>query len=114
MPRTTHTVSRRKSKRKLFRRAKGFVGGRRRLYRTAKETVQRAMAFATRDRKQRKRQFRRLWNVRINAACRQFGTTYSRFMAGLKRQKIILNRKSLAELAARDHTAFKKLVDLVK
>ena len=68
------------------------------------------MAFATRDRKQRKRQFRRLWNVRINAACRLAGTTYSRLIAALKRANIRLNRKSLAELAARDSGAFKKLV----
>lgn len=114
MPRTTHTIASRKRKKKIFKRAKGFVGGRRRLYRTAKETVQRGMAFATRDRKQRKRQFRRLWNVRVNAACRQFGTTYSKFIAGLKRAKIVLNRKSLAELAVRDQVAFKKLVELAK
>ena len=95
-----------------MKRAKGFVSGRRKLFRTAHETVMRSMAFATRDRKQRKRQFRRLWNVRINAACRELGTTYSRFIAGLKRAKVSLDRKSLADLAVRDLSAFKKLVEL--
>jgi large subunit ribosomal protein L20 len=114
MPRTTHGPASKRRKKKVFKRAKGFVGGRRRLFRTAHETVQRAMAFATRDRKQRKRQFRRLWNVRINAACRELGTTYSRFIAGLKKASIHLDRKSLAELAVRDKEAFKKIVELSK
>lgn len=114
MPRTTNTPASNKRKKKVFKRAKGFFSGRRKLFRTAHETVQRAMAFATRDRKQRKRQFRRLWTARINAACRLSGTTYSRFMAGLKKAKIALDRKSLAEIAARDGAAFKKLVELAK
>ncbi len=114
MPRTTNTPASKKRRKKVLKRAKGFFSGRRKLFRTAHETVQRAMAFATRDRKQRKRQFRRLWNVRINAACRQFGTTYSKFIAGLKRAKITLDRKSLAELAARDQKAFQKIVELSK
>ena len=112
MPRVTNTPASKKRRKRLLKRAKGFVGGRRKLYRTAHETVMRAMAYATRDRKQRKRQFRRLWNVRINAACRQLGTTYSRLIAGLKKAKISLNRKSLAELAVRDLGAFKKLVEI--
>ena len=70
MPRSTNAVASKKRKKKIFKHAKGFVGGRGSLLRTAKETVARAMAFATRDRKQRKRQFRQLWNVRVNAACR--------------------------------------------
>jgi large subunit ribosomal protein L20 len=114
MPRTTHAPASRRRKKKVFKRAKGFFGGRRRLFRTAHETVQRAMAFATRDRKQRKRQFRRLWTIRINAACRQCGMTYSRFIAGLKRSRVQLDRKSLADLAVRDKEAFQKLVQLVK
>lgn len=114
MPRATNTTASKKRKKRVFKRAKGFFSGRRKLFRTAHETVQRAMAFATRDRKQRKREFRRLWNARINAACRQFGTTYSRFIAGLKKAKIQLDRKSLAELASRDEKAFKKLVELSK
>lgn len=113
MPRTRHAAAARKRKKGYFKRAKGFVGGRRRLYRTARETVIRAMAFATRDRKQRKREFRRLWNARINAACRNLGTTYSRFISNLKKCQIELNRKMLAELAARDFSTFKRLVEQV-
>ncbi len=112
MPRATNTPASKKRRKKVFKRAKGFFSGRRKLFRTAHETVMRAMVFATRDRKQRKRQFRRLWNIRINAACRKFGTTYSRFIAGLKRAQISLDRKVLADLAVRDQAAFKKLVDL--
>ena len=114
MPRVTHTPASKRRRKKVLKRAKGFFQGRRKLFRTAHETVARAMDYATRDRKQRKRQFRRLWNIRINAGCRQFGTTYSRFIAGLKKANIALDRKSLADLAVRDITAFKKLVDLVK
>lgn len=112
MPRATNNPASRRRRKKVLKRAKGFFSGRRRLYRSAKETVIRAEVFATRDRKQRKRHFRALWNVRINAACRQFGTTYSRFIAALKKAKISIDRKSLAELAARDTAAFKKLVEL--
>ncbi|MBI3306920.1 MAG: 50S ribosomal protein L20 [Candidatus Omnitrophica bacterium] len=114
MPRATNTPASKKRRKKVFKRAKGFFSGRRKLYRTAKETVQRAMAFATRDRKQRKRQFRRLWTVRINAACREQGLTYSKFIAGLKKAKVNLDRKSLADLAVRDQAAFKKLVEMAK
>jgi large subunit ribosomal protein L20 len=106
--------STRRRRKKVLKRAKGFFSGRRKLFRTAHETVQRAMAYATRDRKQRKRQFRRLWNARINAACREFGTTYSRFIAGLKRANIQLNRKSLAAIAALDKQAFKNLVEMTQ
>ena len=112
MPRTTNTPASKRRKKKVFKRAKGFFSGRRKLFRTAHETVMRAMVFATRDRKQRKRQFRRLWNIRINAACRELGTTYSRFIAGLKTAKITLDRKVLADIAVRDKAAFKKLVEL--
>jgi len=114
MPRTKHSVSTKKRRRKLFKRAKGFVGGRGTLLRTAKETVARAMAFATRDRKQRKRQFRQLWNARINAACRMNGMSYSRFINALKTAKITLNRKSLAEIGVRDPKAFEAIIKLVK
>lgn len=114
MPRTTHAVASRKRKKKIFKRAKGFVGGRGSLLRTAKETVARAMAFATRDRKQRKRHFRTLWNARINAACRANGTTYSRLIDALKKARVTLNRKSLAEIAARDEKAFQEIIKFVK
>lgn len=112
MPRSTNNPASRRRRKKVLKRAKGFFSGRRKLIRTAKETTMRAMVFATRDRKQRKRQFRRLWNVRINAACRLYGTTYSRFINALKKAKIELDRKSLAELAANDTAAFKKLVEM--
>lgn len=114
MPRTTHAVATRRRKKKIFKRAKGFFSGRRKLLRTATETVARAMAFATRDRKQRKRHFRQLWNARINAACRANGMTYSRLINALKKAKIILNRKSLAEIAARDEKTFQAIIQLVK
>jgi large subunit ribosomal protein L20 len=90
------------------------VGGRRRLYRTAAETVLRAGAFAYRDRRQKKRLARGLWIVRINAACRQLGLSYSRFMAGLKKAGIGLDRKILAELAVSDPAAFAKLAETVR
>ena len=112
MPRSTNTPASKRRRKKVFKRAKGFFSGRRKLFRTAHETVQRAMYFATRDRKQRKRQFRRLWTARINAACRLNGTTYSRFIAGLKKAKVSLDRKSLADMAVRDTAGFKKLVAL--
>ena len=114
MPRATHTVATRKKKKKIFKRAKGFVGGRGKLLRTAKETVARAMAFATRDRKQRKRHFRTLWNARINAACRAGGMSYSRFIDAMNKANVKLNRKSLAEIAARDEKTFQEIVNLVK
>lgn len=114
MPRATYTPASRKRRKKWLRRAKGFFGGRRRLYRTARETVQRALAFATAHRRLRKRQFRSLWTLRINAACRLNGLSYSRFIEGLKRAQVTLDRKSLAELAVKDGEAFKKLVALAK
>jgi large subunit ribosomal protein L20 len=90
------------------------VGGRSRLYRTARETVERAGVFAYRDRKRRKRDFRRLWIVRINAAAKAAGISYSQFMHGLKQQGIDLDRKSLADLAANEPDAFAQLVEQVK
>ena len=112
MPRATNNPASRRRRKKVLKRAKGFFGGRRKLFRTAHETVMRAEVYATRDRKQRKRHFRALWTVRINAACRQFGTTYSKFINALKKAKITIDRKSLADIAVRDSAAFKKLVDL--
>lgn len=114
MPRATRTPATRRRKKKFLKRAKGFFQGRRKLYRTARETVTRAMAFATRDRKKKKRNFRSLWIIRINAACKQNGISYSKFISGLKRAKVTLNRKSLAELAVREGQAFKQLVELAK
>lgn len=110
MPRSTNNPASRNRRRKVLKRAKGFFQGRRKLYRTAQETVIRAMAFATRDRKVRKREFRSLWNTRINAACRLHGTTYSRLINALKKANIELDRKSLAEIAARDQKGFEQIV----
>jgi len=114
MPRARRIPATRRRKKKVLKRAKGFVSGRRKLYRTARETVMRAMAFSTRDRKQKKRLYRALWITRINAACRKHNLSYSRFISGLKRAKVELDRKALAEIAARDSQGFEALVQLVK
>jgi len=111
MVRVTYGAPRRQKKVRLFRQAKGYRGGRSKLWRTVRETLLRSWAFAYRDRRQRKRQFRRLWIVRINAASRMRGMRYSVFMAGLKRAGIDLNRKQLSELAIHDPAAFDALVD---
>ena len=112
--RTQRGAARRQSKRRLFRRAKGFRGGRGKLLRTTKETVVRADCYATRDRRVRKREFRALWITRINAATRQLGLRYSEFIAGLKKANITLDRKTLAEMAVNDVAAFVKVVEAVK
>ena len=97
-----------------MKRAKGFVGGRRKMYRTASETVERAEAFATRDRRVRKREFRALWITRLTAATRAQGLNYSSFMNGLKKAGVKMDRKMLAEIAVRDEAAFSKLVETAK
>lgn len=107
-------AARRRAKKRLFRRAKGYRGGRGKLLRTVKESVVRAGACAYRDRRTRKRDFRRLWILRINAAVRQRGLRYSEFVHGLAKAKIGLNRKMLAELAVHDPEAFDAVVALVK
>lgn len=94
--------------------AKGFRGGRSRLYRTAREAVERSLAYAYHGRKLRKRDFRKLWIARINAAVRPYGLSYSRFINGLKLAGIEVNRKILADLAVNDPQAFAKLVDAAK
>ncbi|MBQ4080898.1 MAG: 50S ribosomal protein L20, partial [Thermoguttaceae bacterium] len=106
--------ARRQSKRRWFKRAKGFRGGRSKLLRTVKETVLRADVFATRDRRARKREFRKLWIIRINAACRMRGLRYSQFISGLKKANIILDRKMLADVAVSDPAAFDKIVEAAK
>ena len=106
MPRTTKGSARTVAKKRLFKRAKGYVGGRGTLLRSVKETLVRAGVYAYRDRRVRKRDFRRLWITRINAACRQRGLRYSEFMHGLKLAQIELDRKSLAEIAVTDPAAF--------
>lgn len=112
--RTLKGAARRQAKRRLFRRAKGYRGGRGKLLRTVKESVVRAGAYAYRDRRVRKRDFRRLWIIRINAAVRERGLRYSEFVHGLQEAKIGLNRKMLAELAVHDPQAFDAVVELVR
>jgi large subunit ribosomal protein L20 len=107
-------AARTQAKKRLFKRAKGYVGGRSKLFRTAKETIARAGAFAYRDRRDRKRQFRKLWIIRLNAACRERGLRYSQFIAGLGKTGIILDRKSLSEIAIADPAAFDAVMNEVK
>ena len=107
-------AARRRAKKRLYKRAKGFRGGRGKLLRTVKETVLRADVFATRDRRVRKRDFRSLWIVRINAAVRMRGLRYSQFISGLKKANIVLDRKMLADMAVADPVAFDKVVELAK
>ncbi|HET8654216.1 MAG TPA: 50S ribosomal protein L20 [Longimicrobiaceae bacterium] len=114
MPRVSNNVARLKRKNKILKHAKGYFGRRKNLYKTAKEAVERGWRYAYRDRKNRKRDFRRLWIVRINAAARQHDLSYSRFMNGLKLAGIEVNRKILADLAIRDPNAFGELADQAK
>lgn len=104
----------RRRRNKILKAAKGYVGGRRRLFKNAKETVMRARNYAYRDRRVRKRQFRGLWIARINAAVRAHGMSYSKFAGGLKKAGILLNRKVLAYLAYEDPQAFEAVVARVK
>jgi large subunit ribosomal protein L20 len=114
MPRVSTNVARLKRKNKILKQAKGYFGRRKNLYKTAKEAVERGWVYAYRDRKNRKRDFRRLWIVRINAAARQHELTYSRFMNGLRLAGIEINRKQLADLAIRDPEAFSRLADAAR
>ena len=112
--RTKSVVPRLRAKKRLFKRVKGSVGGRRRLLRTAKESIIRAGVYARRDRRRKKRDFRRLWIVRINAAARMEGLSYSRFINGVQKAGITVNRKFLAELAVSSPDAFKKIAEEAK
>lgn len=114
MPRAKGGSKTRQRRNKILKKAKGYVGGRRKLYRTAAETVLRAGAFAYSGRKQKKRLARSLWIVRINAACRQAGISYSVFMAALKKAGVLLDRKVLAEIAVTDPAGFSKLAETAK
>jgi len=114
MPRVSTNVARVKRRKKILKEAKGYFGRRKNLYKTAKEAVERAWRYSYRDRKNRKRDFRRLWIVRINAAARQHDLSYSRFMNGLKLAGIELDRKVLADLAIRDPNAFGQLADTAR
>jgi large subunit ribosomal protein L20 len=114
MPRVKSNVTRLKRKNKIMKEARGNRGGRSKLWKAAKETVERGWAYAYRDRKQKKRQFRRLWITRINAAAREHDMSYNRFMSGLKKAGVEIDRKVLADLAVQDPAAFAKLTELVK
>ena len=114
MPRVKRGVTARAKHKKILKQAKGYYGARSRTYRTAKQAVIKAGQYAYRDRKQRKRQFRALWIVRINAAVRAHDMTYSAFINGLKKAEIELDRKVMADMAIHDKPAFAQLVDAAK
>lgn len=112
MPRATNNPASRRRRKKVLKQAKGFYQGRRKQFQVAKETVKRALAYAYRDRRVRKRDFRQLWIARINAAARANDVTYSNFMAGLRLAGVEVDRKILAELAVNDSAAFAEYVKI--
>ena len=114
MAKVKHSVATRRRKKRVLKAAKGFWGDRSKQYQQAQRTLMHALKYAYRDRRNKKRELRALWIVRINAACRQAGLSYSKFMSGLKKNKIALDRKSLAELAVRDNAVFAKLIELAR
>ena len=114
MPRVKTGVVRRKRHKKVLKAAKGFFSGRRKHFRKAKEQLERSMVYAYRDRKQNKREFRKLWIIRINAACRLNDLSYSVFINGLKKAGIELDRKILADMAMNDAAAFSAVVVAAK
>jgi large subunit ribosomal protein L20 len=114
MARVKHAKASRKRKKKVLRKVLGAYAGRSKLYRRAIETARRGLVYAYRDRRRKKREFRRLWITRINAACRQLGISYNKFIQGLKKANVQLDRKILADLAVNDQVAFGKLVEMSK
>ena len=114
MTRTRNVVPRTARRKRLMRRARGFWGGRHRLLRTVKESLLRSGQFAYRDRRNKKRDFRRLWIIRINAAVRQHGLSYSQFISAIKDKNIELNRKTLAYMAVHNPEGFAEVVNSVK
>ena len=114
MPKVKHAVATKRHRKRVLKAAEGQYGGRSRFYKRAKESVAKGMMYSYRDRKAKKRNFRSLWIARINAACRENGITYSKFMAGLIKIKIVLDRKVLADIAVTDSKVFTKLVEAVK
>jgi len=114
MAKVKHSVATKRRKKRVLKKAKGFWGDRSKQYQQARRSLMHALVYAYRDRRNKKREFRSLWIVRINAACRSAGTTYSKFMRGLKKAKINLDRKILADLAVQDSAVFKKLVEIAK
>ena len=111
MPRSRNKVASRRRRRKILKQAKGYWGKRKNVYTVAKNAVEKAMQYQYRDRKVRKREFRKLWIMRINAAARQNDTTYSRLMGALKKNDVEINRKVLADLAVNDPEAFTAIVE---
>jgi len=114
MPRAKGGPKTRQRRKKRLKLAKGYWGAKSKLYRTATEAVDKSGLYAYRDRKNRKRNFRRLWIARINAAVRTMGLSYSQFMSGLKKAGIVLDRKVLADMAVKDITDFNKLAEMAK
>ncbi len=114
MPRVKNSVKTRQRRKKILKLAEGYYGGKSKLFRPAKEQVYKSLFYAYRDRKNRKRDFRRLWIARISAACKQNGISYSKFIGGLNKLNITLNRKVLADMAVKDIKAFSELVNMVK
>jgi len=114
MAKIKHSVATRKRKTKALKKAKGYWGDRSKQFRQARRALMHALVYAYRDRRNKKREFRRLWIARINAACRLNGISYSRFMSGLKKSKVNLDRKVLAELAVKDSHTFTRLVEIAK
>ena len=114
MPRVTNAPASRKRRKKVLKYAKGYFGNKSKLFRYAKEAVQHAWQYAYRDRRKKKGDWRGLWIVRVNAACRNAGMSYNRFIEGLKAAGIGLDRRMLADLAVRDETAFNALVEMAR
>lgn len=114
MTRVKRGVTKRKRKKKIIKQAKGFKWGRKTKYRAAKEALMHAWTYSYRDRKKKKSEFRKLWQIQINAACREHGLSYSKFIHGLKKAKVELDRKILADLAKNNPEVFKKIVEKVK
>lgn len=114
MPRVTRGNKKLLRRKKILKLARGFFGAKRKNYRTAKEAVEKALQYSYRDRRNKKRDFRKLWNIRINAAVREYGLSYSRFINGLNKADIIINRKILSNLAASEPDTFKQIVEKVK
>lgn len=114
MPRVKNSVYTRRKRKKVLKLAKGYVGSRGKLFKIANQQIMKSLAYAYRDRKARKRDFRKLWIARINAAARNNGLSYSKLMGGLKNAGVGVNRKMLADMAVRDPAAFKELVDVAR
>lgn len=114
MPRVSSAVPSRKRRKKVLKAAKGYRGGRSKLFKTAKESVHKALQYSYRDRRQRKRDFRKLWIIRINAAVRERGLSYSVFINSLKKANIAISRKILADIAVREPRVFDSLVEQAK